>query len=186
MFIIRRNNFMYFKSGMFFLFFIFIVHQKIQAQSSKKEINTSHVEKANVPQILSQSPNSKITESVSVINQTTNNNNPHYNQSFHFENDRFSKEVEARINFNKLHGKPLSEGIYKSYKVSIESCKNLVDVKNKLSFLNNISGFIKYEFISDGVVRLIVAPEFKSTDLKDRLLSQKIKFNFLEEVYFLK
>ena len=179
---------MYIKRVKFFLFFIFllIADLEIQAQSSKKDINTSRVEKANVPQILSQSPNFKNTESISVINQTTNNNNPPYAHSFHFENDRLSKEVDARINFNKLNGKLLSEGIYKSYKVSIESCKNLVDVKNKLSFLNNISGFIKYEFISDGVVRLIVAPEFKSTDLKDRLLSQKIKFNFLEEVYFLK
>lgn len=179
---------MYFKRVKFFLFFIFllIADQKIHAQSSKKEINTSRVDNSNVPQIISQFPNSKNTESISVINQTTNNNNPPYAHSFHFENDRLSKEVEARINFNKLNGKLLSEGIYKSYKVSIESCKNLEDVKNKLSFLNNVSGFIKYEFISEGVVRLIVAPEFISTDLKEKLLLQKIKFDFLEEVYFLK
>jgi hypothetical protein len=179
---------MYFKRVKFFSFFIFllIADLEIQAQSLKKEINTYRVEKANMPQILSQSPNSKNTESISVMNQTTNNNNPNHTQSFHFENDRLSKEIVAQINFNKLHGKSLSEGIYKSYKVSIELCRNLEDVKNKLSFLNNVSGFIKYEFISDGLVRLNVAPEFISTDLKERLLLQKIEFNFLEEVYFLK
>lgn len=179
---------MYFKRLKFFLFFIFliVVDLKIQAQSSKKEINTDHVEKAKEPKISSRSPNSKISEPVSIISQAKNNNNPHYNQSFHFENDRLSKEVDTRINFNKTHGKPLSEGIYKSYSVSIEECKNLEDAKNKLSILNNVPGFIKYEFISDGLVRLIVVPEIISTDLKEKLLSERIKFNFLEEVYFLK
>ena len=106
--------------------------------------------------------------------------------NFHFENERLTVEVSNRVAFNKAHQRPLSEGILKSYKVSIKACNTEESTKKTFSFLYNTSGFVKVDFLSEGVVNLIVIPEYNSVDLKDKMLSKQLNFNFISETYFLK
>jgi hypothetical protein len=45
---------------------------------------------------------------------------------------------------------------------------------------------VKADFLSAGMVNLIVIPEYNSVDLKDKMLSKQLNFNFISESYFLK
>jgi hypothetical protein len=106
--------------------------------------------------------------------------------NIHFENEKLTAEVSNRVNFNKAYQKPLSEGILKSYKVSIKACNTEENTKKIFSFLHNTNGFVKADFLSAGMVNLIVIPEYNSVDLKDKMLSKQLNFNFISESYFLK
>jgi hypothetical protein len=113
-------------------------------------------------------------------------NTQSHSLNFHFENERHTPEVASKMNFNKTHQRPLSEGILKSYKVQISSCNSEANTKKIFSFLNNTEGFVKVDFISSGLVNLLVVPEYNSVDLKDMMLSRGMTFNFISETYFLK
>lgn len=128
-----------------------------------------------------------------ILNVPAENNNTEFvNQvqtsvsNFHFENERLTTEVSNKVNFNKKHQKPLSEGILKSFKVSIMACNTVENTKKIFSFLYNSSGFVKVDFLSAGLVNLIVIPEYNSVYLKDKMLSKQLNFNFISESYFLK
>jgi len=45
---------------------------------------------------------------------------------------------------------------------------------------------VKTDFLSSGLINLIVIPEYNSVDLKDNMLSKQLNFNFISETYFLK
>lgn len=106
--------------------------------------------------------------------------------NLHFENEIQSTEVLNKMNYNKSHQRPLSEGILKSYKIEIKSCTSGDNTKKTFAYLNNTKGFVKADFLSTGLVNLIVIPEFNSVDLKDKMLSKGLIFNFISETYFLK
>lgn len=108
------------------------------------------------------------------------------NSDFHFENEKLTPAVSNKVNFNKTHQRPLSEGILKSFKVSIKACNTVENTKKTFSFLYNTNGFVRADFLSDGLVNLIVIPEYNSVDLKDKILSERLNFNFISESYFLK
>ena len=164
----------------FIILFSFLISSGISQNIQKKtELN-------------SKSSHSSSTQS-SILNVPSQNHNVAVSSqlqlnisNFHYENEILTAEVSNRVNFNKTHQRPLSEGILKSYKVSIQSCSTAENTKKTFSFLNNTSGFVKADFLSAGVVNLIVFPEYSSVDLKDQLLSRQLKFNFISETYFLK
>jgi hypothetical protein len=106
--------------------------------------------------------------------------------SFFIENEHVTTEVKEKITFNKLHQRPLTEGILKSYKVNIKECLTEEKSKSLLLFFNELNGYIKTTFISNGFVNLIVEPDFNSVNLKDKMLEYKLEFNFMSETYFLK
>ncbi len=95
-------------------------------------------------------------------------------------------DVKARIGTNKAAGKNLLEGISKVFTVEINSCTTDADQKRILSFLKNRKGFINSEFVAAGRVRIIVEPAFDSVDLKEAMLAEGIRFNFLNRSYLLK
>lgn len=95
-------------------------------------------------------------------------------------------DVQARIDRNKAQGKYLLDGIAKSFTVEIKTCLTDADHKKTLSFLKTKTGFIKSQFISTGVVKIIVEPVFDSENLKEAMVTEGIHFNFLNRSYLLK
>ncbi len=94
--------------------------------------------------------------------------------------------VQSRINSNKSQGKYLLDGIDKVFLVEIKSCLTDADRKKTLAFLKNNKGYINSQLVSAGLVKIIVLPEFDSSDLKDAMSAQGIHFNFLNRSYLLK
>jgi hypothetical protein len=100
--------------------------------------------------------------------------------------EHMSDQVKAKINYNKINGLKLSDGVYKIFKANVNGCSS-TEVANKIfSFLKTSEGFISTKFISNGTVQFIVVPETNSVDFKEKLLSKNLKFNFLSEQYILK
>ncbi|MEO8771799.1 MAG: hypothetical protein ABI402_17010 [Ferruginibacter sp.] len=95
-------------------------------------------------------------------------------------------DVQSKVNANKLQGKNLLEGVAKVFIVEIKECKSDADHKNTLLFLKTKKGFINSQFVSTGLVKIIVEPTFDSADLKDAMNSKDIHFNFLNRSYALK
>ena len=95
-------------------------------------------------------------------------------------------DVQLKISQNKVARKKLLEGITKVFTVEIKTCITDDDHKKALSFLKGKKGFINSQFVSAGLVRIIVEPTFDSVDLKDALLAEGIRFNFLNRSYLLK
>lgn len=148
------------------------IQQKTEMNSKSFHSTTNNKSTVKVP-----AENIK-TEPVKQAETNTSN--------FHFENERLTAAVSNKVNFNKTHQRPLSEGILKSFKVSIKACNTVENTKNIFSFLYNTNGFVKADFLSAGLVNLIVIPEYNSVDLKDKMLSKQLNFNFISESYFLK
>jgi hypothetical protein len=95
-------------------------------------------------------------------------------------------DVQSKINTNKTQGKYLLEGIAKTFLVEIKTCSTDTDRKKTLSFLKNKKGFINSQFVSAGLVKIIVEPTFDIDDLKDAMVAEGIHFNFLKRSYLLK
>lgn len=99
---------------------------------------------------------------------------------------KMTPAVQSKINQNKLQGKPLMEGIAKAFTIEVKSCHTVADQKRIFSFMKKEKNFIRSEFISDGIVQLIVEPSFDSALLKDLMASKNIPCNFLNRLYLLK
>jgi hypothetical protein len=168
------------KKILFIIFLNFFISAGFsQAIQQKTEMNAKSFHSTSNNYSISRVPAEN--NNVEVVKQE------HANASnFHFENEKLTAEVSNRVAFNKAHQRPLSEGILKSYKVSIKACNTEESTKKTFSFLYNTSGFVKADFLSAGVVNLIVLPEYNSVDLKDKMLSKQLNFNFISETYFLK
>ncbi|MFT3910982.1 MAG: hypothetical protein QM737_16300 [Ferruginibacter sp.] len=95
-------------------------------------------------------------------------------------------DVQSKINNNKAQGKNLLEGVSKVFTVEIKSCLTDADHKKTLLFLKSKKGFINSQFVSAGLVKIIVEPTFDSAELKDAMNAEKIHFNFLNRSYLLK
>ena len=95
-------------------------------------------------------------------------------------------DVQSKINNNKSQGKYLLEGIAKAFMVEIKTCFTDADRKKALSFLKSKKGYINSQFVSAGLVKIIVEPTFDSADLKDTMVAEGIHFNFLNRSYLLK
>ena len=94
--------------------------------------------------------------------------------------------VQSKVNANKLQGKSLLNGVVKIFTVEIKECKTDADQKKILLFLKTKKGFLNSQFVSNGLVKIIVEPTFDSVDLKDAMNSKDIHFNFLNRSYSLK
>ena len=105
------------------------------------------------------------------------------NYNFLKDFDHMSIAVKNRINNNKLNGLNLADGISKSYKIIVKHCDTVEIAKKMFSFLKSKNGFLKINYVSDGIVQIFVVPNFSSEDLKETLLSQNITFNFISEEY---
>lgn len=96
------------------------------------------------------------------------------------------QDVQSKVNTNKSQGKNLLEGISKVFLVEIKSCITDADQEKTLSFLKSKKGFIQSQFVSAGLVKIIVEPTFDSAELKEAMGSAGIQFNFLNRSYLLK
>lgn len=94
--------------------------------------------------------------------------------------------VRSKVNANKLQGKSLLNGVVKIFTVEIKECNTDADQKKTLLFLKTKKGFLNSQFVSKGLVKIIVEPTFDSVDLKDAMNSKDIHFNFLNRSYSLK
>lgn len=101
-----------------------------------------------------------------------------------FDYNQMPQDVQIKIDQNKAAGKSALDGIAKAYTVEIKSCSNSESTKNNLAFLNKQNGFIRVVFVSSGIIKIIVQPDFDSVDLKNSMISAGVEFNFLNE-YFL-
>ena len=157
-----------------FLYSLTFSQQIVKQTKKKTQKDNLEKRKTAASNLSSASPSDLGIEKASKIN------------NFHFENEHLSAEVLNRLNFNKAHQKPLSDGILKSYKVAVKTCTNEEITNKTFSFLKNTNGFIKADFISSSMVNIIVTTETNSIEIKDKLLSQGLQFNFISETYFLK
>ncbi|MEO6490480.1 MAG: hypothetical protein ABIO04_11105 [Ferruginibacter sp.] len=100
--------------------------------------------------------------------------------------NNMSPTVQSKINQNKATGKNLLDGVEKGFTVQIKSCATDSDHKRILSFMSVNKQFIRTEFVSAGLVKIIVEPTFDSVDLKESMSTHNISFNFLNRFYLLK
>ena len=188
-----------------FLLLIIFINNRSFAQQINAD-NNSASEKKAVPVSSNSTPGFKKRSSNSVEKQkNTKNSNPvsinssrNVPVSTSSENTAKTMEtiridynnmpavVQLKVNNNKAAGKNLLEGIAKVFSVEIKTCITDADHKKILSFLKAKKGFINSQFVSEGLVRIIVEPTFDSVDLKDALLTEGIRFNFLNRSYLLK
>ena len=95
-------------------------------------------------------------------------------------------DVQLKINSNKARGKYLLDGIAKAFNVQMKICQKDSDQKKVLGFLKQYKGFLNSQWISPGLVKIIVDPTFDSPELKDAMDAKGLQFNFLNRTYFLK
>lgn len=103
-----------------------------------------------------------------------------------FDYSQMPTDVQLKIDANKVAGKSSLDNIEKVFTVEIKSCTSADVTKNALSFLNTQTGFIRVEFVKEGLVRIIVMPKLDSVVLKEKIISGGISFNFLNEFFQLK
>ena len=99
---------------------------------------------------------------------------------------RMPADVQLKLNNNKAQGKDLLDGISKGFTVQINACRTDAAREKILSFLKTKKGFTSSEFVSPGLVKIIVDPSFDSGDLKDSMDAERIVFNFINRFYLLK
>ena len=114
------------------------------------------------------------------------NNASKTSETIKIDYNNMPADVQSKVNSNKVTGKNLLEGVAKVFTVEIKTCTTDADHKRVLSFLKAKKGFINSQFVSAGVVKIIVEPTFDSVDLKDAMLAEGIRFNFLNRSYLLK
>ncbi len=187
----------------FLLLIFFIVAGSANAQTENNFKKVEQVNNNSSIGIKPKSNSSDILEKTSTINSTesqqkvlqseTNIENKTSQESTNqsLENipvdySQMPLDVQLKISENKIAGRPSLDWIEKAFMVEINSCLNSESTQNILSFLNGQTGFIRSEFVSTGVVRIIVSPDLKSEDLKEKMLAMGINFNFLNEYYLVK
>lgn len=154
---------------------------KTQSNSSGKIENSAPVtSNESQPKNLQTETNKGIQPS----QESTASNQPFENIPFDYS--QMPKDVQLKIDANKAAGKSSLDNIEKGYTVEIKSCTSADIAKNELSFLNTQSGFIRVEFVKEGLVRIIVMPSLDSVVLKEKLFAGGISFNFLNEFFQLK
>lgn len=94
-------------------------------------------------------------------------------------------DVQTQISKNKLSGKKLLDGVAKTFTVKISECTNVIETNKILSFLKTEKGVFGVKFISSGLVKIEVDPEFDSVTLKDLMKGKGVNFVFLDKYYCL-
>ena len=120
------------------------------------------------------------------VGSTGNENSSKTLETIRIDYNNMPADVKSKVNANKAGGKDLLDGIVKVFTVEIKTCTTDADHKKLLSFLKAKKGFINSEFVSAGLLRIMVDPAFDSVDLKDVMLAEGIRFNFLSRTYLLK
>ena len=164
--------------------------KKIMSDSSNSTIgfkpkSPSYLDKKTAPKNTGQS---SVTNSRTTANKTVANTDDaaKVSEIMKLDYHNMPANVQSKINANKLQGKKLLEGVVKVFTVEIIACKTDADHKNTLLFLKTKKGFINSQFVSTGLVKIIVEPTFDSADLKDAMNSKDVHFNFLNRSYALK
>ena len=186
-----------------FLFFIASVSANAQPENNLKKVeqvnpnsstgikpqsnSSGTVEKSTaITSNESQPDNSKNGNNIKVqlLEESTTSNQPLENIPFDYS--QMPKDVQLKIDDNKADGKSSLDNIEKVFMVEIKSCVSIDASNNELQFLNTQSGFIRVEFVKDGLVKIIVMPSLDSVVLKENLITGGISFNFLNEFFQLK
>lgn len=185
-----------------FLALLFFIMQKANAQAieEKKNVNSLQTNPEGIKQKTSSSERvANPTPSQNSIAETPNNLSDNKSEKNISSNNSEKKnlsietirwdynhmpiEVQSKINENKLSEKKLLDGIVKGFLIEIKSCNSSETTNDNLSFLKGQNGIIREEFVSNGIVKIIVEPDFDSVDLKEKMLGAGIDFNFLNEFY---
>lgn len=180
----------------FFLLILFLsASQLLRAQSTnaEKKSEPNNSAQTNSIGLKKQSPDpsainsnneNQIQKDENSVPQLIQSNNVvHVSETIQFDINQMSSDVQSKINNNKSAGKNLMDGIAKGFTVEIKSCINSDETKKILSFLENENGIIKSEFVSKGIIKIIVEPAFDSVVLKEKMLEAGINFNFQNEFY---
>lgn len=102
-----------------------------------------------------------------------------------FDYNQMPHDVQAKIDKNKAAGRNGLDGIAKGYTVEIKSCINSELASSNLAYLKSQNDFIRIEFVSTGIIRIIVTPEFDSVVMKEIMKSAGMDFNFLHEIFLI-
>jgi hypothetical protein len=167
---------------------------KLNAQTVNEGKNSSAETKSatsnvGIKQTTNQNGNSEQVSITPTVNSTSDQTSISAGQSqnnFSFDFSSMPPDVQKKVSENKTAGKNLFEGIEKVFTVEIKGCVSQNSTDINLNFLNNEMGFVRYEFLSEGKVKLIVLYDYDSVILKEKLLSAGLNFNFLNEYYLLK
>jgi len=161
----------------------------LSTKGNSKEIHTGFIKATTLSptlEVVTPDIQQSSTEVQQNENQTQVNTSPEIQNTIPFNYSSMPPEVQKKIDSNKASGKNILDGIIKGYRVEIKSCNSESDCNTQLNFLNNEIGFIRYEFVSAGVVNLIVNSDFDSVALKQKLFDAGVAFNFLTEYFLLK
>jgi len=102
-----------------------------------------------------------------------------------FDYSRMPDDVRLKMDANKAAGKELLDGVLKAFTVQIAACQTKHDADQTLRGLTTAPDVVRAEFVSPGLVRIVVRSSFDSVALKDLMLLEKIGFNFINEYYLL-
>ena len=154
----------------------------------KPQSNSSHnVEKPAVTNsIESQPQNSQKEVNIDIHTSPESTVSNQTLEDIPFNYSQMPNDVQLKIDENKAAGKSSLDNIEKGFTVEIKKCVSNDVTKKELAFLNTQSGFIRVEFVKEGLVRIIVMPTLDSVVLKEKMISGGISFNFLNEFFQLK
>jgi hypothetical protein len=96
----------------------------------------------------------------------------------------FSETVKERVAINKQNRKPLTDGIYKKYRISIASNKEIEVMKKLQESLKKLNGYVKAIVVSNRDIELVVLPEIQSESIKEALGDYLNSISFDTENYF--
>ncbi len=111
-------------------------------------------------------------------------NNPNASSIFIKDLPFCSEAVKQRVAINKQVGKPLTDGIYKKYRISIASNKEIEIMKKLQESLKKTSGYVKAIVLSRSNIELVVLPEIQSESIKEALGDYLNSISFDTENYF--
>ena len=110
----------------------------------------------------------------------------HYNTSPEpISYEHMPPAVHLKMNANKASGHHVLHGIIKSYTAHVDACADEEATHDLLGFLNNINDLVGYRFVSKGVVKILVAPDFSSEELKETLHAHRVVFDLTDEQFLI-
>jgi hypothetical protein len=97
-----------------------------------------------------------------------------------------SEAVKERVANNKQTRKPLTDGIYKKYRISIAAGKEAGIIQKLQTAILKVNGYVRFDVVSKNSIDLIVLPQIQSESIKLSLESFKDEISFEAEDYFVK
>ena len=102
---------------------------------------------------------------------------------FSFDINRMSPDVQHKISLNKQTGKPLFDGVGKSYSIQVKDVFSIRDVEVNYGFLKENNQVLEIQYLEKNKIEVTVTSEYPSEQLKEIFIQRNRIVNFLDEYF---